>query len=653
MKVLLFGAGGLLGTELVKKYGKDIIAIKKDECNIYDISAVVPCIDFYNPDIIINAAAVTDNRVVESDPTEAIKSNIIGSANLAIVCRKRKIRYVYISTDYIYQGDRGNYKETDPIMPFNLYSYTKLGGECSAVAVKNHLIIRTSFGGEFKYKKAFIDKWTSKDYVWVLAEMIYEAAISPLTGVLNLGTERKTIYDHAKQTACSLDPISVNDSSYFTPQDTSLNLQKWINYKSENSVVSVHTNCRCCGSTNMRKYLDLNLMPLANNLEFTSQRAKDQERYPLQILYCDDCSLSQLSVIIEPKKMFSYYTYRSGINKPYVEHCYNMAQVLLRDNLPSRNFLHVDIAGNDGTLLKEFKKYINQKVKHFDGKFLNVDPASNLTAIAESEGIPCITDFWSCRVADQIIQKYGKADLITATNVFAHVHDVHEFLQAAYDCLADEGILVIECPYIVDFIENKEFDTTYYEHLSYMSVLPVHRMVQRHGLNLIDVEKINIHGGTIRMTISKIESTRAVQQSVFDFMNNERDKGFYKFELFQNWSEQVDRLVSDFKFGLLCLKKEGRKIAAFAASAKGNTLLNYSDINTDVIDYIVDQTPEKIGKFSPGTGIPIVGIDMVEKDIPDYIVILAWNFKDAIIEKLRKVYKGKFIIPIPKWEVIE
>lgn len=645
MKVLLLGAGGLLGTELTKRYGKDIIAVKKQNCDIISMLQVEQCIERYNPDIIINAAAVTDNRVVESDPTGAIMTNIIGSAHLSLVCIQKKIRYVYLSTDYIYKGDRGNYKETDPIMPFNIYSWTKLGGECSAVAVKNHLIIRTSFGGEFKYKKAFIDKWTSKDYVSVIAPMIYEAAISPLTGVLNLGTERKTIFDHAISTNPSVQPISIRDENYFTPEDTSLNLQKWIDYKSENSVVSVHTNCRCCGSTNMSKYLDLNLMPLANNLEFTSQRAKDQERYPLQILYCNDCSLSQLSVIIEPKKMFSYYTYRSGINKPYVEHCRNMAVDLKKYGI-SELSLHVDVAGNDGTLLKEFKKEIGCIV-------LNVDPASNLTAIAESEGIPCITDFWSCKVAENVIQKYGKADLITATNVFAHVHDVHEFLQAAHDCLADEGILVIECPYIVDFIENIEFDTTYYEHLSYMSVLPVYRMANEHKLRLINVEKVNIHGGTIRMTICKKWSVRDTKENVYEFINNERLKGFLSFDLYKNWSVKVDELVSNFKQGLLLLKKDGKKIAAFAASAKGNTLLNYSSINTDVIDYIVDQTPEKIGKFSPGTGIPIVGIDMVEKDVPDYIVILAWNFKDAIIEKLRRVYKGKFIIPIPKWEIIE
>ena len=155
------------------------------------------------------------------------------------------------------------------------------------------------------------------------------------------------------------------------------------------------------------------------------------------------------------------------------------------------------------------------------------------------------------------------------------------------------------------------------------------------------------------MTICKKWSVRDTKENVYKFINNERLKGFLSFDLYEKWSTKVDELVGNFKQGLLALKKDGKKIAAFAASAKGNTLLNYSDINTDVIDYIVDQTPEKIGKYSPGTGIPIVNIDMVEKEVPDYIVILAWNFKYVIIEKLRKFYKGKFIIPIPKWEVID
>jgi 2-polyprenyl-3-methyl-5-hydroxy-6-metoxy-1,4-benzoquinol methylase len=645
MKVLLFGGSGLLGTTLSLKF--DIITPSKSECNILDYFKLEKFIKKTNPDVIINAAAITDNRIVELDPTKAIQVNIIGAANLAIICSKIKVRLVYISTDYVYRGNRGNYKESDDVFPFNNYSHTKLGGECSTRLVKNHLIIRTSFGIEFKYKKAFVDKWTSKDYVGVIAPMIYEAAISPLTGVLNLGTERKTIYDYVYKTNQNVDPISIRDQRYFTPEDTSLNTQKWIDYKSENSVVSLHTNCRCCESTNMSKYLDLNLMPLANNLEFTSQRAKDQDRYPLQILFCNDCYLSQLSVVIEPKKMFSYYTYRSGINKPYVAHCRNMAKSLVEQYGIDGYTVHVDVAGNDGTLLLEFK---DELINH---KSINVDPASNLIAISESQGVESICDFWGEPVAKKIIEKHGKIDLITATNVFAHVPDVHGFLKAAEMSLSDNGVMIIECPYIVDFIENIEFDTTYYEHLSYMSVYPVWKMCEQNGLRLFHVEKINIHGGTIRMHITKQSNAKKTGVSVIKFIANEKAKGFHDFNLYKGWSEKVDALVDEFKITILDLKKQGKKIAAFGASAKGNTLLNYSSVNTDIINFIVDQTPEKIGKFSPGTGIPILGMDAIEKENPDYIVILAWNFKDAIIEKLRKIYKGKFIIPIPKFEIID
>ncbi len=646
MKILLFGGSGVLGQELLR-LNKNIIAPLRIQCDISERDDVFKMIMAHEPDIIINAAAITDNRLVESDPYDALSVNIIGSANIAKECLRNKIRLVYLSTDYIYEGSRGNYKETDSIKPFNLYSWTKLGGECSTVAVKNHLIIRTSFGKDFAYRDAFIDKWTSKDYVDVIAPMILEAAVSPITGVLNLGTERKTIYDYAAKSKFKeeLNPVRVEETNYFTPVDTSLNLQKWINFNGEKAVVTQHKNCRCCGSSNMEKYLDLNLMPLANNLEFTAQRAKEQERYPLQILFCKDCGLSQLSVVVEPKKMFSYYTYRSGINKPYVDHCRKMAKDLRLEYGLNKDSFMVDLASNDGTLLNEFKEEIGLNV-------LGVDPASNLVAIAESQGVVSICDFWSESVAEKIVEKNGKINMITATNVFAHVPDTHGFLKAAECSLDENGVMIIECPYIVDFILNNEFDTTYYEHLSYMSVQPVAKMCEQNGLILMHVESVRIHGGSIRMHIMKKVEGRVADKSVIQFISAERQNGFHDFYLYKNWSKEIDVLVEDFKGKILELKKSGKKIAAFAASAKGNTLLNYCGINTDLIDYIVDQTPEKIGKFSPGTGIPIVGIDALSKDKPDYIVILAWNFKDAIIEKLKPIYSGKFIIPIPKFEIL-
>lgn len=387
MKILLFGASGCLGTEL-KKINSDIICPTREECNIIDYNEVYDTIIKYSPDVIIHAAAVTDNRMVEKHPMDAIHVNVIGTANIAMECINRNIRLVYLSTDYLYKGNRGNYLEEDEILPFNLYSWTKLGGECSVKGVPNHLIIRTSFGkNTFDYKEAFTDKWSSKDYVDVIAPMIYEASLSPLTGVLNMGTERKTLHSHAIERSPDVKPVKIADTNYFTPYDTSLNLQKWMNYKTSSSIAHPHTECRVCGSSNLSKYLDLGLMPLANNLEFTAQLAKNKERFPLQVMFCKDCGLSQLSVVINPEKMFSYYTYRSSVNKGYVDHCKTMALDMSAKGYVGKSSFHIDIAGNDGTLLKVFKDVLGHRV-------LNIDPASNLTAISEAIDIPCITDFW-------------------------------------------------------------------------------------------------------------------------------------------------------------------------------------------------------------------------------------------------------------------
>lgn len=648
MKILLLGGSGTLGTEL-QKINPDIICPTSRQCNINDSKQLYDYVGFCAPDMIIHAAAMTDNRVVEKAPNSAIQTNIIGTANVAMVANIFNIRLVYISTDYVYHdGSHGNYKETDCCAPFNFYAMTKLGGECSVNGVTNHLIIRTSFGkNEFDYPEAFVDKWTSKDYVDIVAGMILEAALSPLTGILNIGTERKTLYDYATRRNPNVKPVKLADTSFNTPYDTSLNLQRWLDYKGTKSVARPHTVCRACGSKNLKKYLDLGLMPLANNLEYSQKRAKEQERYPLQIMFCEDCSLSQLSVIVDPSKLFSYYTYRSSVNAPYITHCRNMAKDLKSRCSLDESCLHIDIAGNDGTLLKEFKDEIGLRV-------INVDPAENLTDISNAQGIPAITDFWSEALANEILEKHGKADLITATNVFAHVDDIIGFLKGAHTLIGDSGYLVIECPYIIDFIETMDFPQTYYEHLSYVGITPISKLCAKLGMRIVNVEKQDIHGGTVRMIIVSENSLVTANDSVEQFLTNEALNGFIKFEMYENWMIKVNDVVTQFKDTLLRLKKEGKSIAGFAASAKGNTLLNCAQMNTDVISYIIDQTPEKIGKYSTGTGIPITGLHAIQKQPTDYIVVLSWNFKDAIITKLRQNgYKGKFIIPIPSLQIVE
>lgn len=403
-------------------------------------------------------------------------------------------------------------------------------------------------------------------------------------------------------------------------------------------ISKLHTTCRICGSDKLKKYLDLGQMPLSNNLADSTLDSFDVKRFPLEVLFCEECSLSQLSVVIDANEMFGHYVYRSSINKGYVNHCRIMAKELKAKYNLDKNSFQIDIAGNDGALLGEFKDEIGHKV-------LNVDPAKNMAGICIAAKIPTLTEFWSMITAKKILNTWGKADIITATNVFAHVDDVKEFLQAVKHVL--KGVLILEFPYIIDFIEKKEFDTIYFEHLSYFSITPLVRLCEMVGLKVIDVEHQEIHGGTVRVTIAE---DLPVSERVNHYLSIEKDLGYTSKEKYLNWSKEVEKTINSFKFGIL--KTPGR-ICAFAASAKGNTLLNACGITLGSINYIVDETPEKIGKFSPGTGIPIVSMLDIERSPPDYIVILSWNFKDEIIEKLRKIYNGKYIIPIPEFSIID
>lgn len=646
MRILLTGGSGLFGSQL-QKLLPNILAPTRTELDITDQAAVSAFVANNNPDIIIHAAAITNNRKIKEDPTEALEVNIKGTTNIALVCLKRRIRLVYLSTDYIYKGDKGNYSENCEIEPFNLYAWTKLGGESSVMAVPNHLIIRTSFGSEqFSYDAAFTDKWTSKDYVDVIAPQVLEAARSPLTGLLNIGSERRSIYEYAKSRNPNIKAICRNESPYKSPADTSLNVDRWTEYREGYAEIRSHTECRICGNTDLRKYLDLGLMPLANDLASDVRTAKDMDRFPLQVLFCTQCSLSQISVVVNPRKLFSCYTYRSSINKTYIRHCREMARSVGDKLQLNESDLVVDVAGNDGALLGEFKNELRVRV-------VNVDPAENIAAIAESYGITTINNFWSEEVAQQILDEHGQPKLITATNVFAHVDDVSEFLKAASYCLHDKGMLILEFPYVVNFIESYEFDTVYFEHLSYIGIKPVTMLAAKEGMRVFDIEKQDIHGGTVRVFVAK-EGNHDVTAAVDQFLSSEKKNGYHDWIRYESWAEEVENLINEFSYKLKQLKANGVRIAAFGASAKGNTLLNACHLNDATIDYIVDDTPEKIGKFSPGTGIPIVDRSTLVESPPDYLVILAWNFAREIIDSVADFRRGggKFIIPVPKFEIV-
>lgn len=422
--------------------------------------------------------------------------------------------------------------------------------------------------------------------------------------------------------------------------------------------------CRVCSSERLTGYLDLGLMPLSNNLEPTLAQAMTAKRYPLKVMLCENCGLSQLSVVVDPHLLFDNYVYRSSISQTYKNHCFEMASELVnfmsfeafdRNWIPG-SIQHIDIAGNDGALISEFK----QAIKNIPYYGLNVDPAQNLRSMNTLQDIPMYNEYWNSTTAKKIVnggllksggskstfkEQDARANIITATNVFAHVDDVTDFLFACKIALQPFGIIVLEFPYLIDFITHREFDTVYFEHLSYFSIFPLKLLVKSLGLNIMNVTKQDIHGGSVRVIIGYGQPDGTAEKFLVDEI-----KDWRAIEPYYEFAYSVNSTIKDFRRNIIALNG---KVAAFGASAKGNTLLNAADITFALIQYIVDETPEKIGKYSPGTGIPIVSMDMLKNEPPDYLVILSWNFKHEIVRKcLDAGYKGKFIIPIPKFYIV-
>lgn len=397
-------------------------------------------------------------------------------------------------------------------------------------------------------------------------------------------------------------------------------------------------SCRICGGSTLKQYLDLGELPLTNNLCVSFFDVPDN--YPLQVNVCTDCWWSQLSIVVDPALMFSNYVYRSSISESFKRHCRDMARDLKSRYHLNEDCFHIDIAGNDAALLNEFRQEIGLKI-------LNVDPAQNLAAICQAREVPMFTEFWSDFAARKAVKGFGQADLITATNVLAHVDNLDEFFEAVRIALKPTGVLIVECPYLIDFIENIEFATVYQEHLSYVSIAPLQMLCRKHGFNIMRVEAKDIHCGSVRIHIGYGKSDDTVEK----FINAEQH--YHHFEPYEQFANKSHHIINEFKFGLNKLKSEGKKIAAFGCSAKGNTLMNAASVGIGAISYIVDETPGKIGMWSPGTKIPVVSMLELQSNPPDYLVILAWNFTNEIIEKVTKAgYTGKYIVPLPSFKIL-
>lgn len=405
------------------------------------------------------------------------------------------------------------------------------------------------------------------------------------------------------------------------------------------------TTCLGCGGALPEPFLDLGKTPLANSFVRPERAHLPEATYRLAVAFCPLCHLVQLTDRVPPEDLFSEYLYFSSYSDSFLKHARAMAESLTQRFRLGAGSLVLEIASNDGYLLQYFQK---------NGiRVLGVEPARNIAAAAECRGIPTLNRFFGPEVVEEITGHCGKADMIIGNNVLAHVPAINEFLRAVKACLKPDGTAVFEFPHLGDLLDRTAFDTIYHEHVFYFSLSAIRTLVERAGLHLFDVSRQDVHGGSLRVFLSHQEPHPA-SPNVAALLSQEQAAGLTGPERFAAFSRQVIALKQDLVATLRRLKASGKRLAAYGAPAKGNTLLNYCGIGTDCVEFTVDRSPHKQGLCLPGTHIPIFAPEKVREAKPDYLLILPWNLKDEIMAHMSFIreWGGRFLVPIPRVEVV-
>lgn len=403
--------------------------------------------------------------------------------------------------------------------------------------------------------------------------------------------------------------------------------------------------CRICENPTLYDFLDLGTMPPANTLIDHSQLSRPESRYPLMISACFECSFAQLRHVVPPSILFTNYLYMSSASKTYLAHFSNLAEHLIGYGRLPTDSLVVDIGSNDGGLLTEFK---NRGMR-----VLGVDPAKNLVNHARANGIDSICGYFTQTLAQSLRNSHGPAHLITATNVFAHIDDIQELLRSISYLLSDKGLFVAQFPYLVDLLATHAADTIYHEHLSYFSVTSLDRLFTKGDLELFKVQRIPIHGGSLRIYArKKRKGTRP--KHIERMIRKEQVIGLNRALTYHAFSSAIQRNRDNLLSVLLRLKKQRKRVAGLGAPAKGITLINYLGLDSSFIEYITDSTPSKHGLYTPQSHIRICPEPYLFKHPPDFAIIFVWNFAQEIMEKTRRLAgQGmRYIIPVPRVKVL-
>ncbi|MBM3981666.1 MAG: class I SAM-dependent methyltransferase [Planctomycetes bacterium] len=399
--------------------------------------------------------------------------------------------------------------------------------------------------------------------------------------------------------------------------------------------------CRSCGTAPLTDVISLGATPLANALRSAADLAAPEATFPLDLAVCPKCALVQITAEVPPDELFRDYVYFSSFSDTMLKHAAELAGEVVASERLGANSLVVEAASNDGYLLKNYAAA--------GVPVLGIEPARNIARVAvERHNIPTRAEFFTHEYATQLVSEGLRADVFHAHNVLAHVPDLNGFVAGVRTLLKPTGVAVIEAPYVKDMLDHCEFDTIYHEHLCYFSLTALDACFRRHGLTIRDVKRVPIHGGTLRLYASPSASAVAGPR-VTALLAEEAAWGVGTLEPYRAFAERVTEIKRGLRALLAQLKASGKRIAAYGASAKGSTLLNYCEIGADTLDFIVDRSTVKQGKFTPGTRLKIHAPEKLLDDMPDYTLLLTWNFADEIL-KQQAEYRargGKFIVPVP------